>query len=179
MRIFAHAWGDAYRRAVDKQRLIEQIRLQLRRSADVAQTEGAAAAAEARFGASASEKKQDARVAMEYSNLARGHTRRAKEARGDLAALDGFNPPTLNQRSRIDLGAIVEVEDEDTGEGRTLFLAPVGAGFTLLGPGGDGHLSVVTPASPLGKAIIGRREGDVVDCTVRGEPREWLISFVG
>jgi transcription elongation GreA/GreB family factor len=54
----------------------------------------------------------------------------------------------------------------------------VGAGVTLTGPGGDGLLSVVTPASPIGKAVLGRRPGDVVDVTVDGEVREWQISFV-
>jgi transcription elongation GreA/GreB family factor len=78
----------------------------------------------------------------------------------------------------IGLGAIVEIEDEETGEGRTFFLAPVGAGVTLTGPGGDGVLSVVTPASPIGRAVIGKRVGDVVDVTVDGSVREWQISFV-
>ena len=48
----------------------------------------------------------------------------------------------------------------------------------MTGPGGDGLLSVVTPASPIGRAVLGRRVGDVVDITVEGELREWQISFV-
>ena len=86
-----------------------------------------------------------------------------------------FKPGTM---STIAVGAIVEIEDEDSGEGRTFFLAPVGAGMTMSGPGGDGVLSVVTPASPIGRAVLGRRVGDVVDITVDGEIREWQISFV-
>ena len=50
--------------------------------------------------------------------------------------------------------------------------------MTLTGPGGDGLLSVVTPASPIGKAVLGRRVGDVVDVVVEGEARGWQISFV-
>jgi transcription elongation GreA/GreB family factor len=80
--------------------------------------------------------------------------------------------------SAIAVGAIVEIEDEESGEGRTFFLAPVGAGMTLTGPGGDGLLSVVTPASPIGRAVIGRKVGDVIDVTVDGETREWQISYV-
>ena len=72
----------------------------------------------------------------------------------------------------------MEIEDEDTGEGRTFFLAPVGAGMTLSGPDGDGHLSVVTPASPIGKAVQGKRLDDIVDVTVKGEVREWKIVWV-
>jgi transcription elongation GreA/GreB family factor len=48
----------------------------------------------------------------------------------------------------------------------------------LTGPGGDGHLSVVTPVSPIGKAVIGKKTGDVIDVTVDGELREWQITYV-
>ena len=67
----------------------------------------------------------------------------------------------------------------DSREGRTFFLAPVGAGITLTGPDGDGILSVVTPASPVGRAVMGHRTGDVVDVMVGGEVREWAITWVG
>lgn len=68
------------------------------------------------------------------------------------------------------------MEDEDTG--RTFFLAPVGAGLELSGPGGDGFLSVVTPLSPIGRAVMGRRVGETVEVLVQGEPKEWTITFV-
>jgi hypothetical protein len=68
---------------------------------------------------------------------------------------------------------------EDGSHGRTFFLAPVGAGVELTGPGGDGYLSVVTPSSPIGKAVLGRRVGDTVEVVVKGEPLEWAITFVG
>jgi len=90
-----------------------------------------------------------------------------------------FRPGPLAQTAPIGVGAIVEIEDADTGEGRTFFLAPVGAGITLTGPGGDGHLSVVTPVSPIGRAVLGKKSGDVVDITVDGDIREWSITYVG
>ena len=77
------------------------------------------------------------------------------------------------------MGAVVEIEDVESGEGRTFFLAPVGAGVTLTGPGGDGYLSVVTPSSPVGRAVLGRRAGEVIDVTVEREVREWTITYVG
>ena len=57
--------------------------------------------------------------------------------------------------------------------------APTGAGVTLAGPGGDGFLSVVTPASPIGRAVIGRRQGDTVDVVIDGRERAWTIVWVG
>jgi transcription elongation GreA/GreB family factor len=71
---------------------------------------------------------------------------------------------------------VVEVEDDQ--QGRTFFLAPGGAGIELVGPGGDGFLSVVTPQSPVGRAVLGRRVGDTIEVTVQGEPREWTITYV-
>ena len=73
---------------------------------------------------------------------------------------------------------MVEIEDAEGGEGRTFFLAPAGAGVSLTGPGGDGFLSVVTPSSPIGRAVLGRKVGETIDVTVDGELREWTITFV-
>ena len=42
---------------------------------------------------------------------------------------------------------------------------------------GDGFLSVVTPVSPVGKAVLGKRAGDTVEETVKGEPRESTITL--
>jgi transcription elongation GreA/GreB family factor len=162
---------------MDKQFLVEQLADRLRESVAVARQAERAAADEARDGATASEKRENARVSQEYSSLARGQGQRADKAIAELAALANFKPARLPAKGPIALGAIVEVEDEALG--RTFFLAPVGAGIELSGPGGDGFLSVVTPISPIGKAVLGRRVGESVEVTVQGEPREWTITFVG
>jgi transcription elongation GreA/GreB family factor len=156
---------------MDKAALVDQLTSQIRELARAAQSACEEAGAEARAGATASEKRADARVAIEYASLARGQKRRAEKAQHELRALSGFVPAAHRRGSAISVGDIVEVEDEESGQGRTFFLAPVGAGVTLSGPDGDGHLSVVTPASPIGKAVMGRRLGDVVDVTVKGVPR--------
>ena len=162
---------------MDKAWLCEQLKEQLRTSSLVAQGAAQDAAKEARFGATAGEKRADARVNQEYSNLARAQHRRAERAQQEIRMLARFSAPRFSSRQRVALGALVEVEDEDE-HGRTLFLAPVGAGITLTGPGGDGFLSVVTPASPLGRAVLGRRVGESFDVTVRGEPREWTVTYL-
>jgi len=135
-----------------------------------------AAAAEARDGATPDEKREDARAAHQLASLGRAQQRRAQQALAEVDSLAQFRPAPLPGNASISVGAIVEVEDEESGEGRTFFLAPVGAGITLTGPGGDGHLSVVTPASPIGRAVLGKKTGDIVDITVDGDVREWSIS---
>jgi transcription elongation GreA/GreB family factor len=159
---------------MDKQFMVDQLATRLRESAQVARREQEAATLEAREGATPDEKRADARVALEFSNLAHAQGKRASAALDELAVIEAFRPPA--NASRITLGTILEVEDGD--EGRTIFLAPVGAGIELTMPDGDGFVTVVTPASPLGRAIMGRSVGDTVEVTVKGEEREWTVTFV-
>lgn len=163
---------------MDKRFLVDQLTNHLRASAQVALAASASAAVEAREGATPAEKREDARAALEYGSLAGAQSQRARRAIGEADALSSFRPDSLKPNAPVAVGAVVEVEDADTGEGRTFFLAPVGAGITLTGPGGDGYLSVVTPASPIGRAVLGRRVGDTIDVTVAGDVREWTITFV-
>ena len=99
---------------------------------------------------------------------------------GDQVSVDTEGNVTLSFRVQCPSWLSV-----DTGtlwaNGRVLAtfpLAPAGAGATLTGPGGDGLLSVVTPSSPVGKAVRRRRVGDVVSVRVHGEVREWTITWV-
>jgi transcription elongation GreA/GreB family factor len=166
-----------YRLCVDKTWLVTQLEARLRASADTARLAMAAAQKEAREGATPAEKREDARVSQENSSLARGHFRRLERTEEELAALAKFRPGRVN--GRVAVGAVVEVEVDGGGEGRTFFLAPVGAGIELTGPGGDGFLSVVTPASPVGRAVLGRGVGDTIEVVVEGEAREWTITWIG
>ena len=161
---------------MDKRALIDQLARRLREGAAVAQRASVDAAIAARDAATPQEKREDARLALEYGGLAKGQAARAEKARAELAALEAFRPPRLPPNARISVGAIVEVEDGE--EGRTFFLAPVGAGVELTGEGGDGYLSVVTPASPVGRAVLGKKVGDSVNVEVRGDVHEWRITYV-
>jgi transcription elongation GreA/GreB family factor len=120
--------------------------------------------------------REDARSgAARAVNLALGQGQRSAASREALDALETFRPASLRQGEPIGLGAIVELEDGETG--RTLFLAPVGAGEELTGPDGDGLFQVVTPVSPFGRAVIGKRVGDTVEVPLGGELTEWEITF--
>ena len=164
---------------MDKAALVVQLVDHLRASAHTAKTLRDDAATEAREGATPAEKREDARAAIEHGAMAKAQDRRLRAAEAAVEELVGFRPPAWRQGAPIATGALVEIEDEDSGEGRTFFLAPTGAGVTLAGPGGDGFLSVVTPASPIGRAVMGRRQGDVVDVMIDGRERSWTIAWVG
>ena len=161
---------------MDKKALVEQLVEKLRSSARIAEAESDAAAIEARDGATPGERVEDSRTALEFSRLARAQALRAQEIRAAIDALLAFRPKPV--ADRVELGALVEVEDEE-GRGQTLFLAPVGAGEELTGPGGDGFFTVVTPKSPIGSAVLGKREGESASARIRGETREWTVVWVG
>ncbi len=151
---------------MDKNFLCEQLGARLREAVQSAHKAHTEATQDARSGANRA------------VNLAKGQGLRSVRAREELDALDGFAPQSLAKGSPVTLGALVEVED-DEGAGRTFFLAPAGAGLELTGPDGDGFFSVVTPASPLGRAVMGKRCGDVVEVTLHGEVREYTLTWVG
>src|SRR3954470_974287 len=111
---------------MDKRFLVDQLTARLRESASVARRAGQSAADEAREGATPAEKREDARVALEQGSLARGQAERAKRTAAELSTLEIFRPAKLAAGSPVALGAVVEVEDGE--QGRTFFLAPVGAG---------------------------------------------------
>lgn len=108
-------------------------------------------------------------------NLAAATKTRLEAAEAAWAAVADFKPSAMRKGERIGLGALVELEDGEGG--KTLFVAPAGAGEELTGPGGDGFLHVVTPGSPIGKGLMGKKVGDVVEVMVKGELTEWEVVF--
>ena len=148
--------------------------------ARLAETRAAQAAADIQNEA---RRKEDAKGAVESNRLAAGHRARRERAAKELEALIAFASRGVHAYTSdapVRLGCLVDVsvETDEGSEERTLFVLPVGAGTELEGPGGDGFISVITPASPVGKAIEGARAGDVVEVVIAGKDREWTIVDV-
>jgi transcription elongation GreA/GreB family factor len=123
---------------------------------------------------------EDAKGAESEARLAVAHRRRHQQAREELEALLAFAAralPRFGRESAVELGALIDVSIQSDGgtEERTLFMLPVGAGTELSGPGGDGFLSVITPSSPVGRALRGSRIGDSVEVGAAGVYREWTV----
>lgn len=163
---------------------ITQLGERLKESERVAQRSEAEAREAARGVATEQEKREDGRVTLEFGSLARGQAARARKAQEELSELARFvnkGLPTFTRQSAIGVGAMIDVSienDEGAYEERTLLLLPVGAGNELTGPGGDGFLSVITPASPAGKALLGRRAGESIELSARDEARTWTVLEV-
>lgn len=128
-------------------------------------------------------RKEDAKGAVEFGRMAAGHRKRRERAKEELEKLIAFASRglhALTPDAPVRLGALVDVsiEGDEGPEERTLFVLPVGAGTELNGPGGDGFISVITPASPVGRAIEGARAGDTVEVVIAGKDREWTVVDV-
>ena len=133
-----------------------------------------AAHADARAGATHEEAKpendKDTR-ALEQSYLARGQALRVIELRSGLLATAAMEVRAFRESEPITLGALVTLEEDE--ETQCLFLAPHGGG-TLLS---QGKVRVITPQSPLGRALLGKRLGD--DCELKLPERTRELSITG
>ncbi len=109
--------------------------------------------------------------ALEQSYLARGQAMRALELRTAVAEVQAM-PLRATPEGPVTLGALVTVEEE--GAEQTLFIAPQGGGSRLAG----GRVQVVTPRSPLGRALLGHRAGDDCTVTLAGRVRELVVVRV-
>ena len=170
--------------SLDKKHLLTQLIERLQHSDRVAHRAEADAREAATHLATESEKREDGRAAIEFGSLATGQAARARRLAEELQALTAFAEapfPRFGRTSPVALGAIVDVatEDDDGPAERTFFVLPAGAGSELTGPDGDGFLSVITPASPVGRALMGRRAGETAEVTLAGEVREWTVLDVG
>lgn len=110
--------------------------------------------------------------ALEQSYLARGEATRVEQLRGALAEVQAMPLRSFLEEGRAALGALVTLEED--GEELAVWLAPHGGGSRLAG----GRVQVVTPASPLGRAILGKVAGDDLTVAVAGRTRELSIVRV-
>jgi transcription elongation GreA/GreB family factor len=110
--------------------------------------------------------------ALEQSYLARGQAQRVEELRLGIACVQAMPLRAFEADAPVALGALVTVEEND--ERHELFVAPHGGGTMLSG----GSVRVVTPKSPLGHALVGRRAGDECQVRVGLQTREQEIVSV-
>ena len=104
---------------------------------------------------------------LEASYLARGLAARVAELEEAARRLAALEPRAFRDDDPVALGALVTVEEEEEPEPQRYFMAPAGGGIKLAV--GGARVQVVTPASPLGRTLLGKRAGDEVELrTPRG-----------
>jgi hypothetical protein len=92
---------------------------------------------------------------LEQSYLARGLAKQVEGLALQVEELRSFVPPDFSGKA-IDIGALVEAEMN--GEELLFFLLNCGGGTELSVQGKE--IAVITPRSPVGAALVGRREAD-------------------
>jgi transcription elongation GreA/GreB family factor len=133
------------------------------------------AAAQSREGAVHAESRAEGDKDMrstEQSYLARGQAMRTEELAEQLQRLEALPTAPLRSGAPITAGTLVSVLVDD--EPRVFYVVPMGGGTELTVAGTK--ITVVTPSSPVGAALLGKTPGDSFELTQRGKLREWEID---
>ena len=166
-------WYGTEMTPVDKRALIADLCAEISRSIAVL----ARAAGEAREAATHEESRpendKDTR-AIEAAYLAGAQAERARELSRTAAALTSLDLKAFGPGSTISSSALVELEHD--GELSRYFLAPQGGGMRATA--GGVSVQVITPQSALGRELLGKTAGDVIEVTVQGRRREYEIVGV-
>lgn len=151
-----------------KTALRDELRAQLQTALERAEAAHAAAIEGATHAEARAENPKDTR-GLEQSYLARGQAQRVGELAVAVAAIEALALRVFAAADPIAMSALVTV-DED-GASQRWFIAPAGGGNVLAG-----DVAVVTPSSPLGRALVGRRVDDEVEIRLPGKVRTIAIT---
>jgi len=119
--------------------------------------------AEATHESSKAESKYDTR-GLEASYLARGQSKQAAELEAAIAEFQKLAVRNFGTGEPIDLGALVELEHG--GESTIYFIGPRAGGTEILHD--KKEILVITPQSPLGEQLMGKKSGDQPQLTFGG-----------
>jgi transcription elongation GreA/GreB family factor len=112
--------------------------------------------------------------ALESSYLARGQAQRVVELTRDLSSASALVLRSFEEGTPIAVSALVELDDGE--RGAFYFLSPVGGGLTLYV--GGVAVRVLTPASPLGRALLGQSVGHDVEVRTPQGQRQYSVASV-
>ena len=95
---------------------------------------------------------------------------RIQEVEGKLSAAQIIDPSQLDAGGRVVFGATVELEDEDSGD--TVKYQIVGEDEA------DLKLGLINVSSPIGRALIGKEEGDTAEVQAPSGVKRYEIVAV-
>jgi transcription elongation factor GreA len=144
----------------------EALRAELRRLKSEARPNVIKAIAEARGHGDLSEN-AEYHAAREQQGFIEG---RIAEIENKLANAEVIEPDKLPNTGRVIFGAVVELEDQDSGE-RVIYQV-VGEDEA------DIRAGRISITSPIARALVGKLKGDVVDVVAPGRTRSFEILTV-
>jgi transcription elongation GreA/GreB family factor len=158
---------------VNKRPLLKAILAALEAELQTFTRAAQAARAEATDPQSRAENKYDTR-GLEASYLAAGQARQVAELEAAIGAFSGLTPRAFRADEGIGMGALVELEE---GGGRQFYFIGPCAGGTEA-KCGKREVLVITPQSPLGAQLQGRKQGERLELTLGAKRRKVLIVSV-
>jgi transcription elongation GreA/GreB family factor len=114
-------------------------------------------------------------LSLEASYIAQGQANRAQEIKAAVEAYRKLSLQEFAEGCAIRLSALVTLEADD-GTTKAVFIGPDAGGLKIEENGGE--VTVITPNSPLGRELIGRVAGDVVEIRTAGTEMEFEIVEV-
>lgn len=140
-----------------RSQVVETIVSALEDAVTVLEAQASVARSEATGDESRQESKYDTR-AIEAGYLAGAQSKRLMQVAGDLKRFRALAAPTGTMT--IDGPSLVAVERQ-SGDVDYFFLGPAAAGLRIQVEGVE--VLVITPAAPLGRALVGAEAGDETD----------------
>ena len=129
--------------------------------------------AEATHESNKAENKYDTR-GLEASYLARGQSKQAAELEAAIAEFEQLGARKFAVGDAIAVGALVELEHG--GESSFYFLGPRAGGTEVLHDRKE--ILVITPQSPLGEQLVGKKSGDQPQLNFSGTKQSAKILSV-
>ena len=160
-------------RNMNKRALIKKIIAALTDELEIYFKAALASRAEATHEQSRAESKYDTR-GLEASYLAHGQSRQAAEIEAAIAAFEKLPLRNFKPGEPADLGAFVELQH--AGERMFYFIGPKAGGTEIVHD--KKEVLVITPQSPLGGQLCGRRSGELVSLQLPGDRRQYHIVAV-
>ena len=157
---------------MNKRDLLARIIAKLAGELDQITNAALATHAEATDEENKAEDKYDTR-GLEASYLAHGQSKAAEEAAQAVAQFQALPVRDFGAGEPISLGALVRLD----GPGGSHYFIGPRAGGTEINTGGDPVL-VITPQSPLGRQLMGRKQGDSLQLDLGGKRSEYRVSSV-
>jgi transcription elongation GreA/GreB family factor len=140
---------------MNKRAIIQKITAQLVAELEVYFRAAQFSRAEATHESNKAENKYDTR-GLEASYLARGQSKQAAELEAAIAEFEKLGAKKFAAGEAIAVGALVELEH--AGETSIYFVGPRAGGTEVLHDRKE--ILVITPQSPLGEQLLGKKAGD-------------------
>jgi transcription elongation GreA/GreB family factor len=156
-----------------KTQLLKQIVASLSESLSVLEKAARASHAEATHESSKAENKYDTR-GLEAAYLAGGQARQAKELMDSIELYESLSPRDFASAEPIEVTALVELECN--GMKSTYFIGPRNGGLEVQFQGED--VTVITPQSPLGQNLLGKKSGQQWTTKLAGSSAKYRITSV-